>query len=65
MTREKINKEDPFMKGFNSAKNKSLEILYDVEDEFWGDRSGYNVIMRAQMEFAKELRKRLCNLSRE
>ena len=65
MTREKINKEDTFMKGFNSATNNSLEILYDVEDEFWGDRSEYNAIMRAQIEFAKELRKRLCNLSRD
>lgn len=40
-----------------------LDILYEVEDYFWGDRSGFDKIMHAQMVFAKELRKRLFNLS--
>lgn len=43
------------------ATRECLEILSEVEDYFWGDRSGFNKIMYAQMVFAKELRKRLSN----
>jgi len=45
------------------ATRECLEILSEVEDYFWGDRSGFNKIMYAQMVFAKELRKRLINFS--
>lgn len=45
------------------ATRECLEILSEVEDYFWGDRSGFNKIMYAQMVFAKELRKRLSNFS--
>ena len=41
------------------ATRECLEILSEVEDYFWGDRSGFNKIMYAQMVFAKELRKRI------
>lgn len=51
-----------FVEGFRLTKDKCLDILYEIEDNFWGDRSGYNDIMKAQMEFAKELRKRISTL---
>ena len=44
------------------ATRECLEILSEVEDYFWGDRSGFNKIMYAQMVFAKELRKRIASL---
>jgi len=40
-----------------------MNLLCDLQDELWGDRKGYNSEMRAQMEFCKELRKRLSNFS--
>ena len=45
------------------ATRECLEILSEVEDYFWGDRSGFNKIMYAQMVFAKELRMKLSNFS--
>ena len=48
----KIKQNESFKKGFYMAK-----------EELWGDRKGYNSEMRAQMEFCKELRKKLSNFS--
>ena len=44
------------------STRECLDILYEVEDYFWGDRSGFDKIMHAQMVFAKELRKRIAAL---
>ncbi|WP_424036485.1 hypothetical protein [Prevotella histicola] len=58
-----IKHKESFKKGFNMAKEEIINLIYDLQDELWGDRKGYNSEMRAQMEFCKELRKRLFNLS--
>ena len=60
-----IKQNESFKKGFNVAKEEIINLIYDLQDELWGDRKGYNSEMRAQMEFAKELRKRLFNLSQD
>ncbi|WP_315274406.1 hypothetical protein [Prevotella histicola] len=44
------------------STRECLDILCEVEDYFWGDRSGFDKIMHAQMVFAKELRKRIAAL---
>lgn len=40
-----------------------MNLLCNLQDELWGDRKGYNSEMRAQMEFCKELRKKLYKLN--
>jgi hypothetical protein len=59
----KIKQNDSFKKGFYMAKEEIINLIYDLQDELWGDRKGYNSEMRAQMEFCKELRKRLSSFS--
>jgi len=59
----KIKQNESFKKGFYMAKEEIINLIYDLQDELWGERKGYNSEMRAQMEFCKELRKKLSNFS--
>ena len=59
----KIEQNESFKKGFYMAKEEIINLIYDLQDELWGDRKGYNSEMRAQMEFCKELRKKLDKLN--
>jgi hypothetical protein len=58
-----IKQNESFKKGFYMAKEEIINLIYDLQDELWGDRKGYNSEMRAQMEFCKELRMKLSNFS--
>ena len=60
---KKIKQNESFKKGFYMAKEEIINLIYDLQDELWGDRKGYNSEMRAQMEFCKELRKKLDKLN--
>lgn len=55
-------KSPEFLEGFKVARAECLDILFELEDECWGDRSSIDRAIRAQMEFAKELRKRIAAL---
>ncbi len=59
----KIEQNESFKKGFYMAKEEFWNLLFELQDELWGDRKGYNSEMRAQMEFCKELRKKLDKLN--
>lgn len=62
--KDKISRYSVYLKGFNDACDKFWDILFDVEDDFWSGRSiKYNNTIKAQMEFAKELRKRISTLT--
>lgn len=50
----KIKQNESFKKGFYMAKEEIMNLIYDLQDELWGDRKGYNSEMRAQMEFCKD-----------
>ena len=49
-----IKQNESFKKGFYMAKEEIMNLIYDLQDELWGDRKGYNSEMRAQMEFCKD-----------
>ena len=50
----KIKQNESFKKRFYMAKEEIMNLIYDLQDELWGDRKGYNSEMRAQMEFCKD-----------
>lgn len=56
------NRSVSFSKGYEATRDECLNILFEIENDFWGDRSRYNVIMRAQMDFAKRIRQRIAIL---